>query len=172
MKGRIGLYDSVWLSLATIVPPKRCSFFLSFQVTDMIHEKQPYAFFQMLPESITKHLITYEKGVITLRLLEFNVNKQRLIKRPGCDFRGLVAGSIGYLKATFDLSEDEWKKCTDKVARFWIDEQEHAERLDDTGSCVIPPAVLTGSKFKVSVLGVAPGYRIETNDVTVRQEVR
>ena len=126
----------------------------------------------MLPESPTKLLTIHKKGVVTLRILEFNVDKQRLIKRPGCDFSGLVAGSVGYLKAKFYLSDDAWGKCTNKVARFWINDLEHAELLDDSNSCVIPTEVLTGSKFKVSVLGVAPGYRIETNDINVRQEVR
>ena len=106
-----------------------------------------------------------------MRILEFDVKKQRLIKKPGCDFSGLVAGSVGYLRAKFYFSENEWGNCSDKIARFFIDKDEHAVRLDESNGCVIPHEVLTGKKFKVSVLGVAPGYKIETNDVTVRQEV-
>ena len=106
-----------------------------------------------------------------MRILEFNVSKQRLNKKIGCDFSGLVAGSIGYLRATFNFAEDDWDKCTVKVARFWINEQEHAKSLDENNSCIIPPEVLTGSKFEVSVVGAAPGYKIETNKINVRQEV-
>ena len=106
-----------------------------------------------------------------MRTLEFNVNKQRLTKRLSCDFSGLVAGSVGYLQAKFYFSEDEWDKCTTKIASFWINEKEQAIRLDETNSCVIPPEVLTGSKFEVSVIGAAPGYKIKTNRINVRQGV-
>ena len=106
-----------------------------------------------------------------MRTLEFNVDKQRLNKKSDCDFRGLVAGTVGYLQAKFYFSTDEWNQCSVKIARFWIGEQEHAESLDMNDCCVIPAEVLTGSKFEVSVIGAAPGYRIETNKITVRQEV-
>lgn len=106
-----------------------------------------------------------------MRILEFNVNKQRLIKKIGCDFGGLVAGSVGYLKAKFYFSDNEWAGCTTKIARFWLDGAEHAISLDSNNACVIPPDVLTGSKFEVSVLGAAPGYQIKTNKIAVRQEV-
>lgn len=106
-----------------------------------------------------------------MRILEFNVAKQRLTKKQTCDFSGLVAGSVGYLHAKFYFSENEWRDCTDKVARFWIGTQEHAAILDKNNRCEIPPEVLTGKKFEVSVIGVAPGYKIETNKIRVRQEV-
>lgn len=106
-----------------------------------------------------------------MRILEFEVTKQRLKKKATCDFSGLVAGSIGYLKAKFNCSKDEWGSCSQKIARFWIDDNEHAELLDKNDSCEIPHEVLIGDKFKVSVLGVAPGYSIETNKIYVRQEV-
>lgn len=106
-----------------------------------------------------------------MRILEFNVAKQRLTKKRGCDFSGLVAGSVGYLHAKFYFSENEWGECEKKVARFWIDKQEHAKLLDQNNSCVIPPEVLTGKRFEVSVIGAAPGYKIETNKTNVRQEV-
>ena len=106
-----------------------------------------------------------------MRKLEFDVNKQRITKNKDCDFHGLVAGSIGYLTAKFNFSSSEWGRCTNRVARFWIDDKEYAELIDDDNGCVIPQEVLTGRKFEVSVLGVSPGYRIETNRVSVRQEV-
>ena len=106
-----------------------------------------------------------------MRILEFEAQKQRLKRRPTCDFSGLVAGSVGYLKAMFYFSESEWSSCAAKVARFWIGGEEHAKRLDQNNSCDIPPEVLTGERFEVSVIGVAPGYKIETNKITIRQEV-
>lgn len=106
-----------------------------------------------------------------MRTLDFTVAKQRLTKKTGCNFSGLVAGTVGYLKVSFEFSGDDWNRCTEKIARFWINEQEHAERLDERNSCVIPPEVLVGNKFEVSVIGAAPGYRIDTNKITVRQEV-
>lgn len=106
-----------------------------------------------------------------MRILEFNVAKQRISKKQDCDFSGLVAGSVGYLYAKFYFSENEWNKCTDKVARFWIGEQECAKRLGEDNTCVIPPEVLTGKRFEVSVIGVGTDYKIETNKVNVRQEV-
>ena len=106
-----------------------------------------------------------------MRILEFEVKKQRLMKKPTCDFSGLIAGSVGYLQATFHFSESEWGKCANKVARFWLDNEEHAVLLGKDNSCIIPPEVLTGSKFEVSVIGAAPGYRIETNKINVKQGV-
>jgi hypothetical protein len=106
-----------------------------------------------------------------LRILEFNVSKQRISKKQDCDFSGLVAGSVGYLYAKFYFSEQEWNRCTDKVARFWIGEREYAILLGDDTTCVIPPEVLIGKRFEVSVIGAANGYKIETNKINIRQEV-
>lgn len=106
-----------------------------------------------------------------MRILEFNVLKQRLTKTPGCDFSGLVAGSVGYLRAKFNFHEEDWDKCSTRLARFWLNGKEHAKVLDENGCCDIPNEVVIGSKFEVSVLGAAPGYKIETNKITVRQGV-
>ena len=106
-----------------------------------------------------------------MRILEFEVKKQRLLKKPSCDFSGLVAGSVGYLHAKFHFVTDEWAACTAKLAQFWIDGKEHATFLDQANSCEIPPEVLLGNKFEVSVIGVASNYNIPTNKISVRQEV-
>lgn len=106
-----------------------------------------------------------------MRILEFNVEKQRITKKQDCDFSELVAGSIGYLYAEFHFSQNEWSKCTQKVARFWIGDREYAKLLSDSNICEIPPEVLTGKRFSVSVLGVGNDYQIETNKISIRQEV-
>lgn len=105
-----------------------------------------------------------------MRLLEFNVNKQRLTMKADCDFSGIVAGSKGYLKAKFYFSE-EWDPCTNKVVSFWNEHDEHALFLDKDDSCVIPHEALTSGKFYVSVIGVGSAYRINTNRTRIKQEV-
>ena len=105
-----------------------------------------------------------------MRTLEFDVKKQRIIKKRTCDFSGLVAGSIGYLKAKFIFSKD-WKQCVAKFASFWVDEEEYAVKLDENNCCMIPPEALMKNKFKVSVIGANPPYQIGTNKTTVKQEV-
>ena len=106
-----------------------------------------------------------------MRILEFDVIKQYITRKPDCDFSGLVAGSVGYLYAKFDFSRNEWGKCTDKIARFWVGDREYAERLGKDNKCLIPAEALAGRRFEVSVIGVADAYKIETNKVYVRQEV-
>lgn len=108
---------------------------------------------------------------MTQRILEFEVKGQRLLKKQGCPFSGIVSGSVGHLRAKFHLTGAEWSECTVKVARFWLEDNENSIELDKNNSCDIPPEVLTGDRFAVSVLGAKPGYRIETNQTIVRQEV-
>lgn len=104
------------------------------------------------------------------RTLEFDVNRQRLTKSRDCDFSGLVAGSVGYLRAKFNFSMAEWFGCK-KAASFWVDGKEYAVLLDKDNSCLIPDEALVGNKFHVSVMGAKTGYRIETTKVKVKQEV-
>lgn len=104
------------------------------------------------------------------RVLEFEVKRQRIVKKSDCDFSGIVAGTAGYLKAKFYFSPDDWGGCR-KAASFWNDGQEYAKLLDDNDMCVIPGEALTNRKFKVSVTGKKVGYQIVTNKATVRQEV-
>lgn len=103
-----------------------------------------------------------------MRLLMFNVDSQHITKDPGCDFTGLVAGTRNYLKAYFTFSR-EWDDCA-LVASFWRGNKEHAVHIVN-GACEIPPEVLTGRTFKVSVTGQKGDYRITTNRALVCQEV-
>ena len=106
-----------------------------------------------------------------MRILEFNVDKQKLIKSKDCDFSGLVAGSVGYLRAKFYFTQPEWDQCTVKVASFWVGDKEYAVRLGKHNSCSIPDEALVGRSFRVSVIGACTGYKIKTNKTLVRQEV-
>jgi hypothetical protein len=93
------------------------------------------------------------------------------MKDRECSFSGLVAGSVGYLKAKFTFSS-EWDGCK-KAASFWLGDQEYAALLNSKNECIIPPEALTGECFKVSVTGVrSKDYKIDTNKIKVTQEVR
>lgn len=103
-----------------------------------------------------------------MRVLEFNVDKQRLKKEESCDFDSIVRGTRKYLHIKFNFSK-EWESCY-KVVSFWSNEQEYAVQLDND-ICEIPHEVLLESKFKVSVIGGRDdGYRITTNKITIVQE--
>lgn len=106
-----------------------------------------------------------------MRILDFEVERQRVKKSPSCDFSGLVAGSVGYLYTKFHLRGSDWENCSTIVARFWVNDKEYANILDKNNSCEIPPEVAKEKKFAVSVLGVNTAYRIETNKIHVRQGV-
>ena len=105
------------------------------------------------------------------RVLEFDVTAQRITKKRDCDFSNIIAGTIGYLKAKFFFSLEEWGDCR-KAASFWIDDKEYAVLLNEDNSCVIPHEVLVSERFFVSVTGLNTNYKITTNKVKVKQEVR
>ena len=106
-----------------------------------------------------------------MRILEFTVRNQRLLKKATCDFSGLVAGSVGYLYAKFEFPYGGWDNCQVKIARFWIGDKESAVTLDENNMCEIPSEVLTGEEFRVCLLGASKDYRVDTNKVHVYQEV-
>lgn len=104
-----------------------------------------------------------------MRTLEFIVNKQRLLRKPDCDFSHIVAGSVGYLRAKFYFSS-EWNEYK-KAASFWLNGEEHARLLDENNSCDIPHEVLTEKVFEVSITGALNGSMIPTTKIKVKQEV-
>lgn len=109
-----------------------------------------------------------------MRTLEFEVKQQRLLKKQGCDFSQLVAGSVGYLSAKFYFSKPEWESCK-KVASFWLGEEEYPVVLDENDTCVIPQEVLNAESFLISVTGAKREsnkvYKLKTTKVKVKQEV-
>lgn len=103
-----------------------------------------------------------------MRNLKFNVSGQMMSPDQFCDFAGLVPGTEGYLQAEFSFSE-EWNGCG-KIAefrRFSTSEPVSVKLVGD--ACVIPPEALIGRSFKVSVIGIRKGFRIQTNMVEVKQ---
>lgn len=104
-----------------------------------------------------------------MRVLEFEVDKQRLRKKKDCDFSHIAAGTVGYLKVCFTFSP-EWSGCK-KAVSFWVGDVENAKLLDSTNSCIIPPDVLVNEKFSISVMGVRDNYTITSTKIKIKQEV-
>ena len=111
-----------------------------------------------------------------MRILEFDVKRQKITKTKGCNFKHIVAGTVGYLKAKFNFSYDgyAWNGCA-KAASFWKDDVEYAVLLDENNCCMVPDEVVDGRVFHVSVTGLIKGektdYKITTNKVKITQEV-
>lgn len=109
------------------------------------------------------------KGMSNLmRVLKFVVTGQSITVDPTCDTSGLVAGSVGYLHAEFNV-DAVWNGCK-IAASFWNGVGESAAPVQNR-MCVIPAKALTEHSFSVSLTGVKPGYRIQTNKVKLFQEV-
>ena len=104
-----------------------------------------------------------------MRMLDFSVDKQIISRSATCDFTGLVAGTSGYLHARFYFSR-EWSGFL-KIAKF--DGPECTKHVPLIGnSCSIPPEVLTGGSFKVSVIGKRGKDYLTTSSATVIQRRR
>lgn len=103
-----------------------------------------------------------------MRTLEFLITGQTISIAPGCDTNGLVAGSVGYLKAVFHM-DSAWQGCK-IAASFWNGSKEYAV-LVRNGTCEIAAEALTGHIFGVSLTGVKDNYRIQTNKLQLYQEV-
>lgn len=73
------------------------------------------------------------------------------------------------MKAEFSFSE-EWNGCG-KIAefrRYATSEPESVKLVGD--ACVIPAEALKGKAFKVSVIGIRQGFRLQTNMTEVKQD--
>lgn len=108
-----------------------------------------------------------------MRELIFDVEQQRLKRNPECDFSGIVAGSEGYLRAKFNFLSEDWNNCV-KIASFISPciEGDIGVMLDENNSCDIPPEATMPEEFAVSVIGSKPDYKIPTNNIRIKQEVR
>lgn len=111
-----------------------------------------------------------------MRILEFDVDRQKITRTKGCDFKHIVAGTTGYLKAKFNFSSEgyAWNGCQ-KAASFWKGDEEYAVLLDNSNSCMIPDEVTDGHVFYISVTGLIKGeksdYKINTNKIKIVQGV-
>lgn len=103
-----------------------------------------------------------------MRDLVFRAEGMRLSRVEG--FGGIVAGSSGYLRAVFELSPD-YEGC-DVIASFYDAAGRNYAAPLVGGSCAVPSEVTGGRRWKVALVAVADGLRINTNSVIVRQEAR
>lgn len=104
-----------------------------------------------------------------MRVLNFNVNGQKLQRDHESDFTGIIQGSKGYLQCGFNLSR-EWAGCK-IAASFYRFGQEIDAAPVIGGNCIIPDSVTDYREFELSLVGVHKGYRITTNRVKIEQEV-
>jgi hypothetical protein len=104
-----------------------------------------------------------------MRILDFIVTDQKIEKDPACDFTNLVAGTVGYVRASFYFNRT-WDGFG-KVAVFTYRHKDYPVIIDDD-YCDIPNEVLIGSKFSVKVVGLKNGVTIPTNSVAVYQTRR
>ena len=105
-----------------------------------------------------------------MRVLKFIVNRQRMSKDPNADFQNIVAGSVGYLYASFDMSSD-WNGCM-VVAHFTGDDKEDFMPVIN-GKCSIPDEVLTGRFFTVQLIGTSgDDFKIISTRELVLQKAR
>lgn len=101
-----------------------------------------------------------------MRNLNFKVTKQ-ILEKVG-DFSGLVSGTVGYLTATFEFSE-EWDGCL-VAASFFDRTGKEYPALIEKGRCEIPEEVLTYKHFRLKLVGIKNNYKITTNEIKVKQE--
>jgi hypothetical protein len=109
-----------------------------------------------------------------MRELVFDVDQQRLKRNPDCNFEGIVAGSEGYLKLKFNFLGDDWDNCV-KIASFIapaIDGDIGVKLDTETNTCLVPPEASMCDEFAVSLVGAKLDYKIPTNYIRIKQEVR
>lgn len=100
-----------------------------------------------------------------MRILNFQVSGQSLSKNG--DFSGIVAGTKGYLRLTFDF-DPEWAGCKKAVIFRRYDREQALPVIN--GWCPVPDEIVQHSRWKVRLIGEKEGYRITTNEVEVKQE--
>lgn len=80
-----------------------------------------------------------------MRRLIFAVTGQQLAKHG--DFAGITAGSKGYLRCRFELSDPEWLAAK-KIAVF---NDEHAVPVGAEGECNVPDEVTDGKALRCTL---------------------
>lgn len=100
-----------------------------------------------------------------MRTLTYKVIGQRLI--PTGDHTGLIAGSEGYLQASFKFDND-WDGCK-KVASFYYNDVEDAVVLKADDTCLLPAKALVNDIFEMRLDGRKDNYRILTNRIRETQ---
>lgn len=103
-----------------------------------------------------------------MRTLRFIVDGQKIMIDPSCNFKGIVAGTKGYLKAKFKFST-EWQQYQ-KAGKFVLLKKEYFAPIVNN-ECLIPEEALTWNNFYVGVIGLKGKEKIVSNLIKVNQEV-
>lgn len=101
-----------------------------------------------------------------MRVLEFDVINQELIKNRLCDFDNIVKNS-GSMIAKFNISK-EWSGC--KIAASFVKLGDEFPVLIENGVCEIPQKALTWNEFSVQIVGLKDGKFVKTNKLIIKQE--
>lgn len=99
-------------------------------------------------------------------MLEFKVHNQTLSRH---DDMGVVADSINYLTAHFDLSDSDFGGVTTAVFTPMFTEISK-EQILKNNSCVVPWEVIKSRGFKVSLYCNKDDVRITTNEIIIPVE--
>lgn len=104
-----------------------------------------------------------------MRTLSFIVDKQKIKRDPGCDFRDLVSGTKNYICFHFSFSED-WNK-TKKAIQFLSESGEEIDAvlLDETDSCLISDKISSLTKITFRLYGIKEDFKILTSLYEVYQ---
>ena len=98
-----------------------------------------------------------------MRTLSFSVKQQRLNKTS--NFTHIVVGSKGYLRCSFDFSDD-WDGCIRVVSFYDLDDHEYAVQIVN-GIRDIPDNVTDVLFIRIRVLGKrSDGFTIQTKTAT------
>lgn len=105
-----------------------------------------------------------------MRTLKFIIEGQIIKPDPSCDFSNIIPGTEGYLQLDIEFSS-EWDDCAKAVGFFSMNGKEYLPQvLKDGRTCMIPKEALKNRKFKIQVVGVRPGYSINTNKIIINQD--
>lgn len=105
-----------------------------------------------------------------MRTLKFNVDGSVLKPDPSCDFANLVPGSNEVVVAEFKFSS-EWAGVR-KVAAFYsvLGREYTPQILQDGVRCFIPTHALERRSFKIQIMGIINGKKVQTNKLAVSQD--
>ena len=98
-----------------------------------------------------------------MRKLTFAVEGQTLRKKG--DFKGIMAGSKGYLVCQFGTADPDWLRAA-KAAVF---NDTEAVAVNADMQCAVPDSVTDGKSFKVQLVGKNGSTRMTTNPVLIEQ---
>ena len=102
-----------------------------------------------------------------MKELKFTAKEQILSLDSSCSASRIVPGSKGYLRAVFKMDKT-WNGCA-IIASFANRMTSNAVMLDENNACMIPDGIPDTTLFSVQLIGVRPGFRLQTQQLRIRQ---